>query len=116
MIKIRAFSSINLVALATTAIATTLISSVLNSSYAQAEAQKETKIATNESDLIRSISRDPMITPVITPNKSETSRAPVNLSPDSQIIREINSELGKSKPVITSDRTKPSLNSCYAEA
>ncbi len=109
MIKIRAFSSINLVALATTAIATTLISSVLNSSYAQAEAQKETKIATNESDLIRSISRDPMITPVITPNKSETSQAPVNLSTDSQIIREINSELGKSKPVITSDRTKPSL-------
>jgi hypothetical protein len=110
MIKIRAFSSINLVALATTAIATTLISSVLNSSYAQAEAQKETKIATNESDLIRSISRDPMITPVITPNKSETSQAPVNLSTDSQIIREINSELGKSKPFITSDRTKPSLN------
>jgi hypothetical protein len=51
-----------------------------------------------------------MITPVITPNKSETSQAPVNLSTDSQIIREINSELGKSKPVITSDRTKPSLN------
>lgn len=108
MLKTRSGSSINLVALTT--IATALISSVLNSSYAQAEAQKETKIATNESDLIRSISRDPMITPVITPNKPETSQAPVNLSTDSQIIREINSELGKSKSVITSDRTKPSLN------
>ena len=110
MLKARSGDSINLVALATTTIATTLISSILSSSYAQAEAQKETKIATNESDLIRSISRDPMIAPVIAPNKSETFQAPVNPSTDSQIIRAINVELGQSKPVITSDRTKPSLN------
>ena len=109
MIKIRSSSYINLVALTATTIATTIIS-IFNSSYAQAEVQKETKIATNESDLIRSISRDPMITPAIAPNKSETFQAPVNPNTDSQIIRAINAELRQSKPVITSDRTKPSLN------
>ena len=45
MIKIRSSSYINLVALTATTIATTIIS-IFNSSYAQAEVQKETKIAT----------------------------------------------------------------------
>jgi hypothetical protein len=110
MIKIRSGSSINLVVLTATAIATTLISSVLNSSYAQAEAQKETKIAANESDLIRSIGRDPMITPVFALNKSEALQTPVNPITDSQIIRAINTELVQTKPVETSDRNKPTLN------
>jgi hypothetical protein len=116
MSKTRSTSiSINLVALtattiASTTIASTLMASTLSPSYAQAEAQKEIKIATNESELIRTISRDAMLTPVSAPNKSETSQAPANPSTDSQIIRAINVELGQSKPVITSDRTPSSLN------
>jgi hypothetical protein len=110
MLKPRSSKSINLVAITATTIASTLMVSALNPSYAQAEAQKEVKIATSESELVRSIGRDPMITPVIAPNKSETFQTPVNPSTDSQIIRAINVELGQSTPVKTSDRNKPSLN------
>ncbi len=110
MLKTRSGSSINLVALTATTIASTLMASALNPSYAKAEAQKEAKIATSESELVRSIGRDPMITPAIAPNKPETLQAPVNPNTDSQIIRAINTELVQSKPVKTSDRTKPNLN------
>lgn len=110
MLKTKSGRSINLVALTATTIASTLMASALNPSYAQAEAQKEAKIATSESELVRSIGRDPMITPAIAPNKSEAFQAPVNPTTESQIIRAINVELGQSTPVKTSDRNQPNLN------
>ncbi len=110
MLKTKSGSSINLVSLTATTIASTLMASALNPSYAQAEVQKEAKIATSESELVRSIGRDPMITPVFAPNKSEAFQATVNPSTESQIIRAINVELGQSTPVKTSDRNKPALN------
>ncbi|WP_434684239.1 iron uptake porin [Pseudanabaena minima] len=110
MLKPRSSKSINLVVLTATTITSTLIASVLNSNYAQAEVQKESLIATNESELVRSIGNDPMIIPATTTNQSQTLPVSTNPSTDSEIIRAINSELGQSKPVKTSDRTKPNLN------
>jgi hypothetical protein len=86
------------------------MASALHPNYAQAEVQKESAIATNESELVRSIGRDPMIIPATTANQSQTLPVSNNPSTDSEIIRAINSELGQSKLVKTSDRTKPNLN------
>ena len=110
MLKPRSSNSINLVALTATTIASTLMASALHPNYAQAEVQKESAIATNESELVRSIGRDPMIIPATTANQSQTLPVSNNPSTDSEIIRAINSELGQSKLVKTSDRTKPNLN------
>jgi hypothetical protein len=110
MLKPRFSNSINLVALTATTIASTLMASTLHPNYAQAEVQKESAIATNESELVRSIGRDPMIIPATTANQSQTLPVSNNPSTDSEIIRAINSELGQSKLVKTSDRTKPNLN------
>jgi hypothetical protein len=110
MLKPRSSSSINLVALTATTIASTLMASVLHPNYAQAEVQKESAIATNESELVRSIGNDPMIIPATTTTPSQTFQVSNNPSTDSEIIRAINTELVQSKPVKTSDRAKPNLN------
>jgi len=109
MLKPKSFVSINLITLTTTAIASTLMASALNPSYAEAETQKEVKIATNESELVRSIGRDPMISPASPTNQSQPLQVPSNPTTDSQIIKAINTELVQTKPIKTSDRTNPNL-------
>jgi hypothetical protein len=110
MLKTKSFVSVNLVTLTTTAIASTLMASALNPSYAQAETQKESKIATNESELVQSIGRDPMISPTSPDNQSQSLQVPSsNPTTDSQIIKAINTESVQTKPVKTSDRTNPNL-------
>lgn len=109
MLKPKSFVSINLITLTTTTLASTLMASALNSSYAQAETQKEAKIATNESELVRAIGRDPMISPASPTNQSQPLQVPSNPTTDSQIIKAINTELVQTKPSKTSDRTNPNL-------
>ena len=109
MLKPKSFVSINLITLTTTALVSTLMASALNSSYAQAETQKEAKIATNESELVRAIGRDPMISPASPTNQSQPLQVPSNPTTDSQIIKAINTELVQTKPIKTSDRTNPNL-------
>jgi hypothetical protein len=109
MLKPKSFVSINLITLTTTTLVSTLMASALNSSYAQAETQKEAKIATNESELVRAIGRDPMISPASPTNQSQPLQVPSNPTTDSQIIKAINTELVQTKPSKTSDRTNPNL-------
>lgn len=110
MLKPRASDSINLVVFTATTIASTLMAGSLHPNYAQAEVQKESAIATNESELVRSIGNDPMIIPATTTTQSQTLQVSNNPSTDSEIIRAINTELVQSKPVKTSDRSNPILN------
>ncbi|PZO35572.1 MAG: hypothetical protein DCF19_23550 [Pseudanabaena frigida] len=100
MPKPKSRASAKLVALTATAIATTIVGVSANS--VQAETQANPKI-TNESDLVRSIGRDPMVNPAIAPSQNiQTSTNPSN---DSQIIRAINNELGQTTSQ-KSDRSK----------
>ena len=103
MLSPKSGNSVNLIAFTATTIASTLIASSLSPNYAQAEAQKNTTISTNESDLVRSIGRDPMI---MSAPKTETSISPANLNTDSQIIKAINAEAFPTKPIKTSDQSK----------
>ena len=103
MLNPKSGNSVNLIALTATTIVSTFIVSALSPSYAQAEAQKNPTISTNESELVRAIGRDPMI---MSAPKPETSIPPANLNTDSQIIKAINTEAFSTKPIKTSDRSK----------
>ena len=111
MLRPKSKGSINLVALTATTLASTLISSALSTNQAQAETQKNSAIATNESELVRSIGNDPMITPAIAPQTSETFQETVSPKTDSQIIRAINTEL----PQSTSPKSQNSTENLTAQ-
>ncbi len=105
MLRLKSKGSINLVALTATTLASTLISSALSTNQAQAETQKNSAIATNESELVRSIGNDPMIAP----QTSETFQETVSPKTDSQIIRAINTELPQSTSPKSQNSTTENL-------
>ncbi|WP_055075303.1 iron uptake porin [Pseudanabaena sp. 'Roaring Creek'] len=98
MLQTRANGSTNLVRLtaivSTTIVSTTIASTLMASNYAQAEVLKEDKISTaevstKESELVRSISRDPMIIPISTSQTPAWQGSP-SPNQDAQIIQAIN--------------------------